>query len=249
MAAKNRTKDKTKDRAEARAAQRAERLAELERRAKAARRRRHRMVGGVVGALVVVVAIVLVLVSRSNDIEASAAGESDYGVTIGPADAPHEIVVYEDFLCPGCGQLEAATHDQLTALAEDGEVQVDYRPFVLLDRLGTYSARATSAFGVVLDTSGPEVAKRFHDLLYSDQPAEDADPYPDAQWLVDKAVEAGADEAAVTPGIEAGENDFAREATREAEAAGVDSTPTVLLDGEVFTGTPQELLDEVGQDG
>ncbi len=238
MAAKNKT--------DARAAQRAERLAELKKQAKAAERRRNRMIGGVVGALVLVVVVVLVLVSRSNDVEASAAGQSDYGVTIGPDDAPHQVVVYEDFLCPGCGQLEAATQEELTALAEDGKVQVDYRPFVLLDRLGTYSARATSAFGVVLDTSGPEVAKKFHDLLYADQPAEDADPLPDAQWLIDKAVEAGADADAVTPGIEAGENDFARGATKEAEAAGVSRTPTVILDGEVFTGTPQDLLDQVG---
>ena len=183
---------------------------------------------------------------RSNDVEASAAGRSDYGVTIGDPDAPRSVVVYEDFLCPFCGELERGIGEQVAELADEGKVYVDYRPFTLLDRIGPYSAEAVSAFGVVLDTSGPEVAKRFHDLLYADQPAEDSATFPDADWFVDKAVEAGATESEVRPGIEEGENDFAREATREAQDAGVTGTPTVLVDGEVFTyDDPQQILDEL----
>lgn len=208
-------------------------------------RRRFTMIGGVVAVMVVVVAATFLLTKRGNDVDAPPVGASDYGVVIGPDDAPHQVVIYEDFLCPGCGQLEKATGDRLAELAQAGDVRVDYRPFELLGRLGTYSARATAAFGVVLETSGPEAAKKFHDLLYADQPAEDADPFPDAQWLVDKAVEAGAEEDAVRAGIEAGENDFSRGATEEAEDAGVQGTPTVILDGEVFTGSPDDLLDEV----
>ncbi len=42
--------------------------------------------------------------------------------------------------------------------------------FDLLSRIGDYPIRATSAFAVVLEKSGPEVAKKFHDLLYENQP-------------------------------------------------------------------------------
>ena len=45
-------------------------------------------------------------------------------------------MIYEDFLCPFCGALEAATHDDLAALAADGQVRVTYRPFVLLSQVG-----------------------------------------------------------------------------------------------------------------
>lgn len=227
---------------ESKAAARAERLAELKKQQQAQERRRNLMVGGVVVVVLLLIGGVFFFVSQNNNVEATDAGSSDYSVTIGPDDAPHKVVIYEDFLCPGCGQLEAATHEKLAELADAGKVQVDYRPFELLGRLGTYSARATAAFGVVLDESGPEVAKKFHDLLYADQPAEDADPFPDAAWLIDKAVEAGADKDAVSAGIEAGENDFSDGATKEAEEAGVQGTPTVILDGDVFTGSPTDLL-------
>ena len=239
MASKSRTKT------EERAAQRAARLAEVQRQEKAQARRRNLMVGGVVTLMLVLVGLTLYFVSRTNDVDASAAGASDYGVTVGPADAPHELVVYEDFLCPACGQFEAATGDELARLADDGQVLVDYRPFTLLDRYGTYSARSAGAFGVVLEESGAEVAKEFHDLLYAEQPAEDAATFPDAEWLVDKAVEAGAVEADVRPGIEEGENEFARGATQEAVDVGVSGTPTIVLDGEVFTGSAEDLLAEI----
>lgn len=236
----------SKSKTEARAAERAERLAEMKRQAKAQERRRNLMVGGVVAVVLVVIGGVFFFVGQSNDVDASAAGESDYGLVIGPDDAPREVVIYEDFLCPFCGQLERETGDELAALAADGDVQVDYRPFTLLSRVGDYSARAVSALGVVLEESGPEVAKEFHDALYADQPEESAETFPDAEWLIDKAVEAGAVEADVRPGIEAGENDFARGATQEALDAGVSGTPTVVIDGEVFTyDDPQQIVDEL----
>ncbi|MDO9457739.1 thioredoxin domain-containing protein [Nocardioides sp.] len=234
-----------KSKTDTKAAERAERLAELKKQAKAQERRRNLMVGGVVAVVLVLIGITFYLVSRSNDVDATAAGQSDYGVAIGSPDAPHDLVIYEDFLCPYCGELEAATGDQLAQLADDGKVYVDYRPFTLLSNIGTYSARSTAAFGVVLDKSGPEVAKKFHDLLYDNQPEESASSFPDADALIATAVEAGATEADVRPGIEEGENDFAKNATKEALAAGVKGTPTMVLDGEVYSGTPQELLDEL----
>ena len=61
------------------------------------------------------------------------------------------------------------------------------------------------------------------------------------------AVEAGASEADVADGIKAGENDFAKGATKQATDAGVQGTPTVLVDGETFNyGTdPQKLVEEL----
>ena len=89
------------------------------------------------------------------------------------------------------------------------------------------------------------MAKKFHDLLYAEQPEEGDEPYPDADWLVDKAVEAGATEADVRPGHRGGGQRLRREATKEAEDAGVNSTPTIILDGEPFSGNFDELVSEV----
>lgn len=199
--------------------------------------RRRRSIGGVVGILVLLL-LVGVVVARATDpgaveVTAEPAGESTYGVTVGPADAPRTVVVYEDFLCPFCGRLDAATYEQLADLAERGEVLVDYRPFSLLSP--DYSAEAAGAFKVVLDAAGPEVALAFHAALYAAQPDESG-PYPDADALVDLAVASGATEADVRPGIEDGAGaDWVEQASEAALATGLEGTPTVLLDGEPFT--------------
>ncbi|KQQ43199.1 MULTISPECIES: DsbA family protein [unclassified Nocardioides] len=223
--------------------------AALEDQKRAERRRTIRSITLVVFALVVVVGIAFGVQSLrgGGEVTASPAGQSEYGVTIGEQDAPHQVVIYEDFLCPFCGQLEAGTGEELQQLADDGSVLVEYRPFNLLSRIGDYSERATSAFAVVLEESGPETAKEFHDLLYANQPSEEG-PFPDNQALLDLAVEAGAEESAVSDGI-LGESmvDWVEAATTAAQDAGVQGTPTVLLDGEQISGDPEQILDQINE--
>ncbi|WP_205474345.1 thioredoxin domain-containing protein [Nocardioides sp. SYSU D00038] len=231
-------------------AKRAARLEEAKREAEAAQRRRARtMMAGVAGVLALIVLLGFLVVRSmddSKDVSAAPAGEGDHGVAIGDPDAPHQVVIYEDFLCPFCGDLEAASRDDLAELAEAGKVYVEYRPFDLLSRISDYPIRATAAFAVVLEESGPEVAKEFHDLLFENQPSEEG-PFPEDGELVDLAVEAGADRDAVAAGIEdlAGK-DWVDEATRAASEAGVQGTPTVLVDGEVVQeGSMEDLADRI----
>lgn len=198
--------------------------------------RRRLSIGGVIATVLVILVAGFVLNrsrDTSDDVTAAAAGTSEYGVTVGQTDAPHQVVIYEDFLCPFCGELEKRTHDQLAQLAEDGKVLVDYRPFHLLS--ADYSAQALNAFKVVLEASGPEVALAFHNALYADQPSESG-PFPDADALVATAVDAGAEESAVRSGIkQMSQQDWVDEATQAAEDTGLTGTPTVLVDGKVFT--------------
>lgn len=239
----------------AKAAARAERAAALLAEQKAKQRKRNIVtavsVAGVLAVLVAAAIFIGTLGGGGDDeagaFEGPAAGQSDYGMTVGDPEAPHQLIVYEDFLCPACGAFEQATNEDLEALAESGDVYIDYRPFVLLSQFGDYSGRAAQAFGVVLEESGPEVAKEFHDLLFANQPEEGSESYPDSAALIDLAVEAGADEAAVTPGIEAGEGDFSEGGTEEAQDSGVSSTPTLVVDGEFFEVQQswEELLTEL----
>lgn len=237
MSKKNRAEDRAARAAEARAAQQ-----------RAERRRTIRMATIVaVGMALVILAGFLLTraLDTSKDVSATPAGTSEHGVTVGDSDAPHTVIVYEDFLCPFCGELEAATRDDFERLAEEGSLLVEYRPFNLLERISDYSPRAVNAFAVVLEESGPEVAKRYHDLLFDNQPSESG-PFPDNQDLLDLAVEAGAEEDAVSEGIlEVTMRDWVDDATAAAIEAGVQGTPTVILDGEVVSGQPQEILDAV----
>ena len=203
------------------------------------RRRQILTVVGVLAAIALIVGGGFLVNSLRDPTKAVAedapAVGSDYGVTIGPDSAPNKVVLYVDFLCPVCGEFEKQTSTQLAALADEGKVQVEYRPFVLLDRYGPYSQRATEVFAVVLDKSGPETAKKLLDLLFENQPSEDG-PFPSVEELVQLAGQAGADTTAVQAAMDAGEGkDWATNATQAALDLGVSGTPTVILNGAPFT--------------
>ncbi|WP_182379908.1 thioredoxin domain-containing protein [Nocardioides sp. WS12] len=219
--------------------------------AKRENQRRLLTIGAVVAAMVLIVggAIGISLLNK-KDVKATPAGSSDYGVSIGEEGAPHTVVIYEDFLCPYCGALESETRGDLEDLAAEGKVLVEYRPFNLLGAEGrTYSIRATNAFAIVLEKSGPDVAKKFHDLLFENQPSEaNADAEAPNDDIIALAVEAGATESDVRDGVEnLSHADWVTKATDEARKANVQGTPTILLDGEVFDDgrTVQDLADNL----
>ena len=202
---------------------------------------------GVVAAIALIVTggfLINSMRDPSKDVATSAGGVgSDYGLTVGASSAPHKVVVYEDFLCPICGEFEKAGHEQLAELAADGKVQIEYRPFVLLSRLGPYSARSTMVWSLVLQQDGDDVAKKYHDLLFANQPSEEG-PFPSVADLVTLAGQAGADTTKLQSAIDADAGiDWPVAATKAAEKAGVNSTPTVILDGKPFTDgrTPDDL--------
>lgn len=236
-------------RKEARESRAARAAAELETLRKKQQRRTLLSVVGVVVLILVILGVsIFVGQQRSKDdtVTAPKAGSSSSagaGVTVGPKDAPHHVVVFEDFLCPYCGQFEKTTHARLAALASQGKVQVEYRPFVLLSQAGPYSEDAAKVFAIVKSTAGNDVAKKYHDLLYANQPSEQG-PFPGDDELVKLAVEAGADKAKVEAGVKSDAGASWVEASDQAaKDAGVQGTPTILLDGTQYQkgGTIQEL--------
>jgi protein-disulfide isomerase len=210
-------------------------------------RRRNTMYGVVAGVLIVVLVggfLWMRANDSSGDVSAPAAG-SDHGLTIGDS-GEHEVIVYEDFHCVHCADLEAASNEELAGFAEDGQATIEYRPIAFLT---DYSTRAANAFKVVLDAAGPEVAKSYHDVLFEhyDEASESEDGLDD-DTLVELAVEAGATEADVRPGIEEmAQQDWVDEATKAAEDAGVQGTPTVLLDGEPVSGGAEDIADSLAE--
>ena len=218
-----------------RAARAAALRAEQERKEK---QRRLLTIAGVVAALLLIVGVAVFLQMRSGklneDAVPPAGGTNDYGLRLGDAGADHEVVIYEDFLCPACKAFEDEFDAELESAAEEGRATVEYRPLDFLSRFGDYSERSANAFAVVLDTAGPEAAKEFHDILYAEQPLEEG-PFPDDEWLIEKAVEAGASESEVSDGIkELAFEAWVGNGTKSATAAEINGTPTVLVDGEAI---------------
>jgi protein-disulfide isomerase len=223
-----------KSSAEARSERAAAALAEQRRRE---RRRTILSVLGVVVAMAVIVAAGLLISKNRASGPTDAAADPGTGsasVTIGTASAPHSVVIWEDFLCPFCGELEKQTGEKLSAAADAGKVQVTYRPFNLLQT--DYSQQSLEVFAATRHSAGEQVAKKLHDLLYQNQPSEQG-PFPSKADIVALAVQAGADKATVQKSLDDGDaTGWADESTQAASDAGVQSTPTVLLDGKELTG-------------
>jgi protein-disulfide isomerase len=142
---------------------------------------------------------------------------------------------YEDPQCPICQQFEAQVGDKVAAAIDDGKVKVEYHIVSFLDRASKnqYSSRAANALYVVADTAGPEVFKKFHDLLYQNQPAENS-AGPDDDQLIQWAVQAGADESAVSAKIKDDVyGQWITNATDQMSKDGVNGTPGVFIDGQL----------------
>lgn len=205
------------------------------------RRRRTLTIGGVVAAVLTLVLIAGYAVQSARDTTGEAGVVpsgvvDDYAVPWGERSAPVTVTIYEDFLCPFCGDFEAASAALLQEYVDAGDVQVEYRVLSFLDGASDgsdYSTRAMNALGAVLDTAGPDAAKRFHDLLFENQP-EEGTPGPTDDELIAYAVEAGAREDAVAAPIrERRFEQWVVNATDASSQEGVSSTPTVMVDGEV----------------
>ena len=159
------------------------------------------------------------------------------------ADAakPVTVVLYEDFLCPGCGALEQTAGSFLSSAVESGEIQIEYRPysFLLQQSTNEYSQRAWNAAACVNDKGGPKAFKAFHDILFANQP-EEGTAGPEDDELIDFAKQAG------VTGIDTCVNKrtygkWIENARSKGEDDGVSGTPTVKIDGKVVEGPNQTI--------
>ncbi|MGV1004656.1 MAG: DsbA family protein [Candidatus Nanopelagicales bacterium] len=227
--------------------------------AEAAERRRERKIRvvGVAAVLAVVAGLLVagILAGRGDETPtvvaaspdpaaASPAGvqASTFGYPVGSgwkaknATKLPKLEVWEDFQCPGCGQLEAAAGSNLVNLADEGKVRLLLRPTFFLDnnlpQSNRSSQRATAAWGCAID-AGKGVD--YHSALFAAQPATEGEGFTD-QKLLDLGQSVG------LAGVEletfsncVGADTYAAWAansTQEFVAAGLNSTPTVLINGE-----------------
>ncbi|MGH3333688.1 MAG: DsbA family protein [Nocardioidaceae bacterium] len=255
-------KKKSKATKQAEAQRAAERAAAIRREQETRERRRRTLWITLAGAAVLILVVAIVAaVQASRDTTGRAAtppaGAVDtYALPSGEPGAPVTVDVYEDFMCPFCGQFEASASQTLKEYAANGDAQIQYRMISFLDRMSSgsdYSTRAMNAVGVVLDEAGPDAAIEMHDLLYQKQPEEGTEGLTDDE-LVDLAVQAGADEEAVRGPIEDLKfEQWVKNATDQSSKDGVTGTPTIRVDGKTidYQTIPELLtkLDEAVQAG
>ena len=137
---------------------------------KAADRKRNLAVQIGLTAIVVIFAVVLVLYIVMNKEDKPASGEAkSIRVTSAElikkdgADEPKAVLsLYEDFLCPACGNFEKQFGPTVSKLIDSGAVAADYYMVSILDRQGDgYSTRAANAAYCVAEES-TDAFRRFH---------------------------------------------------------------------------------------
>jgi protein-disulfide isomerase len=206
--------------------------------AKAEARRRLLIVGASVLAImgVVIAGFVIVQNARRDTATASTANPANLGpsnsITVGQSSAPATVVIYEDFLCPFCNMFEQANASQFDAWVKAGTVKIEYRPIAFLDSKSSdaYSTRALNAVGALINST-PSAFPAYHKALFANQPEEGGPGLTD-QKLIDLAVAAGAPKAAMTEAVnEQTFKSWTVRATESASKDGVNSTPTVLVNG------------------
>ncbi|MEZ5115640.1 MAG: thioredoxin domain-containing protein [Candidatus Nanopelagicales bacterium] len=106
-----------------------------------------------------------------------------YGVPYGTAPATAPVLeLWEDFQCPACGQLEREAGASIEKLAEDGKVQLVWRPTTFLDNNlnNDASKRAAAAWGCAIDGG---VTREYHNTVFANQPTTEGDGWTDEQLL------------------------------------------------------------------
>ncbi|MCL2092216.1 MAG: DsbA family protein [Micrococcales bacterium] len=165
------------------------------------------------------------------------------------------VDLYFDFICPYCGLLDQVNAADLEALVAEGGVTVVYHPVALLDHYseGTaYSTRAVNAVAVVAEME-PEYVPAFINLLLAEgiQPPEGTPGLSDPQIAqiaqivgVSSAV---TDEFTSTVDFQGTRLRVFVPWTVAATAllpvdpdSGSWGTPTLLVNGEQFGGTPDQ---------
>ena len=125
---------------------------------KAADRKRNLAIQIGLTSIVVIFAVVLVgYIVLSNEKKPASGEAKAVRVTSsklitkeGTPDPKAVLSIYEDFLCPACGNFEKQFGPTVSKLIDSGAVAADYYMVAILDRRGDgYSSRASNASGVV----------------------------------------------------------------------------------------------------
>jgi protein-disulfide isomerase len=168
----------------------------------------------------------------------------DEGTAFAVGSGPVVVDVYEDFMCPACGNFETASAPTLKQLAESGKITLRFHPVAILDRFsqGTeYSTRAAAASAAAAQ-EGKFI--ELHDVLYANRPEENSTGLSN-----DKIIELAASVGLTGDGFTTAVNEgtyktWVTQATETFSQRGYNSTPTIVVAGRQIENPTTELLTE-----
>lgn len=157
---------------------------------------------------------------------------------LGSANAPVTLVEYGDYQCPFCGEFFSQTQPHIvTDYVNTGKVRMVFRDFAFLGAESTVAANAAQC------AEDQSKLWAYHDALYAGKVADDAkggnedDGFFSTAELLKLGQQVGLNMTTFTSCVN--NNSDANIVAQEkaaASAAGVNSTPTVFINGTQVTG-------------
>ena len=212
------------------------------------------MVGGAV-VLAVVVVGALILFNRPDDDDASGlaltippprdASVPTDGRTLGNPDAPLTIVEYADFQCPACGQFATTVEPQfIEDYVKTGQVKLVYHDFPFLDdRTDRKESDDASEAAFCAQDQGQFWA--YHDMIYYNQSGENEGAFGRDRLIEMARNVEGLDVDQFTTCIDGDEfEDDVQDLYQQTIDAGIQSTPTFVMDGRQVSGSNYPALQQ-----
>jgi protein-disulfide isomerase len=152
----------------------------------------------------------------------TAPGTDGQGVTVGRKGAGTHIDLYLDYRCPHCKDFEEEAGDTIGKLVDDGTATVTYHPMTFVNPKA--SPRIANAFACA---AAAGKTRAYNDELYAG--------YSKA-WSTQQLLELGSELRISDPAFAQcvradGQAKWLESVGRAAAARGVNSTPTVFVDG------------------
>ena len=165
------------------------------------------------------------------------------GRALGPADAKVTIEVFEDFQCPACGIFTQQTQPSLIRdFVADGKVRFIFKDMAFLDN-GAPAGESHRAAIAARCAGRQDLFWPYHEYLYANQKGENEGHFSES-FLLAIATKVGADPeqfAACTKDPAVLDEVIAE--TQEGMGKGVNSTPTLILNGEKLSGGVPAYVD------
>ncbi|AHH94518.1 thioredoxin domain-containing protein [Kutzneria viridogrisea] len=166
--------------------------------ARGANKDRRNIIIGVVGILVVAAIVIVAVTLKSKEVDknkleaigvAKAASEyqatvgDDGVITAGKPDAKVKVDVWEDFICPACGEFEKRDNAQIDKALAEGKLQVRYHIVNMLDRSSVPAGYSTLAGNATLAAAKAGKFADYHSSLFNSQPREGSEGYTADQLI------------------------------------------------------------------
>ncbi|SIS04189.1 DsbA family protein [Williamsia sterculiae] len=158
---------------------------------------------------------------------------------VGDQQAPVTADVFEDFQCPYCKQLEAASGQAMVDAVKAGKLRIRFHLLTFLNSQsgsGDYSSRTAGAALCVAEGENRDVFWKFHTSLFAQQPAEHSTDL-DNKRIAQIATDSGARPATSTCIVDGAKVGQANKAAQQSQIQldkalnGQGGTPSVLVAG------------------